>query len=86
VTFVQNIPFISVTRVNDEPLTRADRALAYAALRQYCAAKGAAFLGNGIDLALGLPTFRDGAWLIAGECTVVQAPPVAVVAEAVPEV
>ena len=85
VTFVQNIPFVSITRVNDEPLTAADKNLAYAALRQYCVSKGAAFLGNGIDLTLGLPTFRDGAWLIAGECVVVQAPPVEVVAEAVPE-
>jgi len=49
VTFVQNIPFISVTRVNEEPLTSADFNLAFTAVRQFCGAKGAAFSGNGTD-------------------------------------
>jgi len=75
VTFVQNIPFISVTRVNEEPLTSADFNLAFTAVRQFCGAKGAAFSGNGTDLTLGLPTFREGAWLIAGECQVVAVAP-----------
>lgn len=81
VTFVQNIPFVSVTRVNETPLTSADLNLAFAAVRQYCASQGAQFSGNGRDLTLGLPTFREGAWLIAGRCLVpepVVAEPVAV--------
>lgn len=83
--FVQNIPFVAVTRINEEPLTSADFNLAFTALRQYCGSKGAAFSGNGTDLTLGLPTFRDGAWLIAGQCLVTQAAPTpaAAAAEAV---
>jgi len=69
VTFVQNIPFITVTRVNDVPLTSGDQALALQATRQYCAAEGGQFNGTGRNLMLGLPTFRDGAWLFAGTCT-----------------
>ena len=85
-TFVQNIPFVAVTRVNEEPLTSADFNLAFTALRQFCGAKGATFSGSGTDLTLGLPAFREGAWLIAGECVVVQAAPVAAaVVEAAPE-
>jgi len=68
VSFVQEIPFVAVSRVNDEPLTSGDLELSIGALRQFCAARGDVFLGNGKDLALGLPAFRDGAWLIAGEC------------------
>lgn len=84
VTFVQNIPFISVTRVNEEPLTANDQALAFQAVRQYCAAGGDQFSGNGRDLTLGLPTFRDGAWLFAGTCLTPEPLP-QVVAEVVTE-
>ncbi|SEW01960.1 hypothetical protein SAMN04488515_0679 [Cognatiyoonia koreensis] len=68
VTFVQNIPYIAVTRVNEAPLTANDLNLALTATRQFCGSKGGTFSGRGVDLTLGLPTFRDGAWLIAGEC------------------
>ena len=75
VTFVQNIPFISVTRVNEDPLGPNDLNVAFAAVQQYCGSKGATLSGNGKDLTLGLPTFRDGAWLIAGTCLMAQPAP-----------